>query len=143
VLARVLDYRAWRTFGVRLRERDGTERRLTRKLFNQHSGGERATILHLPLFAAAAAHFAAARTDAPRLIALDEAFAGIDQATTRQLLALTVEFDLDVFLTGHDFWGTVPEVPALAIVQLSHDRDSHTVSSLAMRWDGAVLHDEA
>ena len=142
VLGRVLDYRTWRSFGVVLRERDGSSRRLTRKLFNQHSGGERATILHLPLFAAAAAHFAAARPGCPRLIALDEAFAGIDLSTTRQLLALSVEFDLDLFLTGHDFWGTVAEVPALAIVQLSHDRDSHTVASLAMRWDGTTLHDE-
>ncbi len=142
VLARVLDYRTWRSFGVRLRERDGSERQLSKRLFNQHSGGERATILHLPLFAAAAAHFEAAGTQCPRLIALDEAFAGIDAATTRQLLALTVDFDLDLFLTGHDFWGTYPEVPALAVAQLSHDRESHTVSSLAMRWDGAVLHHE-
>ncbi len=139
ILGKVLDYRSWRSFVVKLRERDGTERVLSKRLFNQHSGGERATILHLPLFAAAAAHFGVAGDSAPRLIALDEAFAGIDTTTIRQLLALTVEFDLDIFLTGHDFWGTFPEVPALSVVQLSHDRDSHTVSSLNMTWDGATL----
>ncbi len=139
VLAKVLDYRSWRAFGIRLREADGSERPLTKKLFNTHSGGEKATVLHLPLFAAAAAHFDAAAPHAPRLIALDEAFAGIDGATTRELLGLTVQFDLDVFLTGHDFWGAVPEVPQLSIVSLSHHRDSHTVASLNSRWDGHML----
>jgi len=142
VLARVLDYRTWRSFGVKLRERNGEERQLSRRLFNTHSGGERATILHLPLFAAAAAHFEAAAPHCPRIVALDEAFAGIDTSTTRQLLALTVDFDLDLFLTGHDLWGTFPEVPELAIMQLSHDRDTHTVASLSMRWDGTTLHQD-
>ena len=36
--------------------------------------------LHLPLFAAAAAHYDRADATAPRLVALDEAFAGIDEA---------------------------------------------------------------
>jgi uncharacterized protein (TIGR02680 family) len=139
VLGKVLDYRSWRAFGIRLKEADGSERPLTKKLFNTHSGGEKATVLHLPLFAAAAAHFDAASPHAPRLVALDEAFAGIDGATTRELLGLTVQFDLDVFLTGHDFWGAVPEVPQLSIVSLSHHRDSHTVASLNSRWDGHML----
>lgn len=139
VLTKVLDYRSWRAFGIRLKEADGSERPLTKKLFNTHSGGEKATVLHLPLFAAAAAHFDAAGPHAPRLVALDEAFAGIDAATTRELLGLTVQFDLDVFLTGHDFWGAVPEVPQLSIVSLSHHRDSHTVASLNSRWDGHML----
>ena len=139
VLGRVLDYRRWRAFGIRLLEPDGTSATLTKKLFNTKSGGEKATILHLPLFAAAAAHFDAAAPHAPRLVALDEAFAGIDAATTRELLGLTVQFDLDVFLTGHDFWGAVPEVPKLSIITLSHRRDDHIVSSLNARWDGTVL----
>lgn len=143
VLSRVLDYRSWRTFGIRLQEYDGSSSVLTKKVFNTRSGGEKATILHLPLFAAAAAHFDSAAPHAPRMIALDEAFAGIDAPTTRALLGLTVEFDLDVFLTGHDFWGAVPEVPEMSIVTLSHHRDSHTVGALNSRWDGHVLNHES
>ena len=139
LLSKVLDYRAWRTFGIRVVEPDGTTSALTKRVFNTKSGGEKATILHLPLFAAAAAHFDAAAPWAPRLVALDEAFAGIDAGTTRERLALTVQFDLDVFLTGHDFWGTVAEVPQLSVVTLSHQRDSHTVAALNGRWDGTVL----
>ncbi len=139
VLAKVLDYRTWRRFGIKLMEKDGTISTLTKGVFNKKSGGEKATILHLPLFAAAAAHFDAAAPWAPRLVALDEAFAGIDAGTTRELLALTVQFDLDVFLTGHDFWGAVAEVPQLSIVTLSHHRDSHTVAALNGRWDGTEL----
>ncbi|MDZ7732571.1 MAG: SbcC/MukB-like Walker B domain-containing protein [Acidimicrobiia bacterium] len=139
LLARVLDHRRWRTFGLRLVHPDGRREALTRRVFNRLSGGERATALHLPLFAAAASHYRSARPEAPRLIALDEAFAGIDGDTTERLMALTVEFDLDLFLTGHDLWATFETVPAVAIYDLVHLRDDHAVHALAYRWDGAEL----
>ena len=40
-----------------------------------------------------------AEPDAPRMIALDEAFAGIDEEMRGKLMGLTVAFDLDVILT--------------------------------------------
>ena len=48
----------------------------------------------------------------PRLLALDEAFEGIDETGRDELLALTVAFDLDLFLTGYRLWVTSPRVPA-------------------------------
>lgn len=44
--------------------------------------------MYVPLFAALSAQYAAANEDAPRLIALDEAFAGDSPAWERQLKQL-------------------------------------------------------
>lgn len=139
VLMKVLDYRRWRTFTPRLIHAGGNEQVLTRKVFSTLSGGEKATALHLPLFAAAAAHYASARPEAPHLIALDEAFAGIDDDTQAKLMGLTVEFDLDLFLTGHDLWGTHASVPALAIYDLIHLHDEQVVHGMRYRWNGSDL----
>lgn len=139
LLADVLDHRRWRRFTLRLVHPDGRDEALGLRAFNRLSGGEKATALHLPLFAAASAHYSTARADTPRLVALDEAFAGIDDDTRARLLGLTVEFDLDLFLTGHDLWATHPTVPAVAIYDLMHLREDHTVHALAFRWDGSDL----
>jgi hypothetical protein len=42
------------------------------------SGGEKSAAIHMPLFAAANAMYSSAKPTCPRLVALDEAFAGID-----------------------------------------------------------------
>ena len=60
------------------------------------------------------AAFAGARPDCPRLLGLDEAFAGIDEVGRSELLSLTVTFDLDLFMTGYDLWAVDPAVPAVA-----------------------------
>jgi ABC-type Mn2+/Zn2+ transport system ATPase subunit len=80
------------------------------------SGGEKAIALHLPLFAAAAAHYRAA-PDAPRLILLDEVFVGVDDANRGQLLDLLVKFDLDMVLTSDHEWCTYRELDGIAIHQ--------------------------
>jgi len=40
------------------------------------------------------------------MIALDEAFVGIDERYKPDLFGLAVKFDLDLFMTGHDLWVT-------------------------------------
>lgn len=139
LLARVLDYRTWRRFELTLVDADGSEAPLTRARHARLSGGEKAASLHLPLFAAAHAAFAAARSDCPRLLALDEAFAGIDDLGRAELLSLTVAFDLDLFMTGFDLWATEPSVPAVAHHDLLHLPDEHAVSSLLVLWNGCEL----
>ncbi len=141
VLEQVLDYRAWHGFTPFLRTATGAAQRLTRTVFRTLSGGEQAVALHLPLFAAAAAHYGSARSDAPRLIALDEAFAGIDERMRGELMGLLVRFDLDVIMTGHELWGAYEEVPAVAVYDLLRRPPVEGVSALAMRWDGARLLD--
>ena len=117
VLSAVLDYRSWRTFELSLD--DGTTKeRLTRQRYGKLSGGEKSVALHLPLLAAAHATFAGASPTCPRLLALDEAFEGIDETGRDELLALTVAFDLDLFLTGYRLWVTSKRVPAVAHYEL-------------------------
>jgi uncharacterized protein (TIGR02680 family) len=137
-LEQVVDYRQWHRFQPFLIGPDGRAR-LTREKFRGLSGGEQAVALHLPLFAAAAAHYNRAAPTAPRLVALDEAFAGIDEAMRGELLGLTVAFDLDVFLTGHELWGAYAEVPQIAVHDLLRRPPAEGVSVFSLRWDGAEL----
>lgn len=139
VLRQVLDYRWWCTFVPHVRSAGGGVQRLTRTLFRTLSGGEQAVALHLPLFAAAAAHYDAAGPAAPRLIALDEAFAGIDEGMRAELMGLLVRFDLDIMLTGHELWGAYEQVPALMVYDLLRRPPLEGVSAFAVRWDGASM----
>ncbi len=139
VLAEQLDYRRWREFRLSLVRAGERDQRLTAQVHAGLSGGEKAAALHLPLFAAAHALFAGARPGCPRLIALDEAFAGIDDLGRPELLSLTVRFDLDLFMTGYDLWVTWPCVPAVAHYDLQHLRDERVVAMLRIDWNGQEL----
>ena len=130
-----LDYREWHEFRV-IQLKDGRRETLTRRLHQQGSGGEKAVALHLPLFAAAAAQFAAARDSCPRMILLDEAFAGIDERMRAQLLGLLERFDLDFVLTSHELWGCYPECSALGIYHLHREPGIPGVATAHFRWDG-------
>ncbi|MFF3125905.1 TIGR02680 family protein [Streptomyces sp. NPDC057908] len=148
VIAEVLDYRAWRKFELRLfrpgmsdREKKNGEL-LTKAKHSLMSGGEKSASIHLPLFAAAHAQYSSAYPTCPRLIALDEAFAGIDEKYRPDLLALTAKFDLDLFMTGYDLWITYPEVPQISHYDMKHDEASHTVSAMLLVWDGEQILDD-
>ncbi|PWV47369.1 TIGR02680 family protein [Nocardiopsis sp. L17-MgMaSL7] len=136
VLAAVLDYRDWYRFELRLAEPGKDEVTLTKNKHEQMSGGEKSAAIHLPLFAAANALYSSAAPTCPRVVALDEAFAGIDDRYKPELMGLTVTFDLDMFMTGHDLWVHYDTVPMAAHYDMHHDKASHTVSALLMLWDG-------
>ncbi|ROO83033.1 uncharacterized protein (TIGR02680 family) [Actinocorallia herbida] len=140
-LSAVLDYRSWRSFELRLKVPGQDEVRLTRKQHSLMSGGEKSAAIHLPLFAAANALYESAKPDCPRMIALDEAFAGIDDRYKPDLLGLTVQYGLDTFMTGHDLWIRYKTVPAAAHYDMHSDKLAHTVSAMLILWDGAELVD--
>ncbi|MFG1879202.1 SbcC/MukB-like Walker B domain-containing protein [Sphaerisporangium sp. NPDC049003] len=140
-LAAVLDYRSWYTFELLMARRGEPEVRLTRAKHSQMSGGEKSASIHLPLFAAANALYSSGRASCPRVIALDEAFAGIDDNYKPELLGLTVQFGLDLFMTGHDLWCTYSTVPMIAHYDLLHDSELRTVSTILALWDGAQVFD--
>lgn len=142
ILAEALDYRRWRVFSLSLISGDGTEERLTTARHGALSGGEQSVSLHLPLFAAAHAMLSSADPHAPRLLGLDEAFAGVDDNGRSELLGLSVQFDLDLFMTGYDLWVTYPDVPGCAHYDLAHSTPEHTVSATLMVWDGGMLMSE-
>ncbi len=142
LLAEVLDYRRWRQFAfqlVRPGESGKTEERLTRARHSRLSGGEQSVSLHLPLFAAAHAMLNSADPHAPRLLALDEAFAGVDDTGRGELMSLAAQFDLDLFMTGYDLWAAHACVSAAAHYDLAHTAVDHTVSALLLVWDGDRL----
>jgi uncharacterized protein (TIGR02680 family) len=135
-LLEAFDYRRWFAFGMH--ERTPTGRvRLSRQRHAVGSGGEQSVLIHLPLFAAAAALYG--DSHAPRLIMLDEALSGIDDETRERVLKATVDFDLDLMMTSHELWGTYASVPQLAIYQLHRDNGAVGVHAIPFVWDGAIL----
>ncbi len=140
-LAAVLDYRSWHAFELLLVSPGEGESRLTRARHSVMSGGEKSAAIHLPLFAAANALYGSAKDQCPRLIALDEAFVGIDERYKPDLFGLAVKFDLDLFMTGHDLWVTTATVPMIAHYDLYHDKVTRTTSAMLLLWDGRQLID--
>ncbi|PXX59222.1 uncharacterized protein (TIGR02680 family) [Nocardia tenerifensis] len=139
ILAATLDYRTWRVFSFTLISADGSEDKLTVARHSALSGGEQSVSLHLPLFAAAHVMLDSADPQAPRLLALDEAFAGVDDNGRSELLGLSVQFDLDLFMTGYDLWITYPHVPGCAHYDLAHAAAENTVSATLLVWDSGDL----
>ena len=131
-LTAALDYRTWHEFVIQ-RFQDGQWRPAT----GPASGGERALVASVPLFAAASAHYkSAGNPHAPRLIALDEAFAGVDDDSRAKCLGLLATFDMDVVMTSEREWGCYPQVPGLAICQLARQDGVDAVLVTPWRWDG-------
>ncbi|HEY0451477.1 TIGR02680 family protein [Actinophytocola sp.] len=131
-LTRALDYRGWHEFTIQ-RYQDGQWRPAT----GPASGGERVLAASVPLFAAASSFYTSAgNPHAPRLIALDEAFAGVDDDSRAKCLGLLAAFDLDVVMTSEREWGCYPQVPGLAIAQLTRRDGIDAVLVTPWRWDG-------
>ena len=131
-LTAALDYRRWHEFVIQ-RYQDGQ----WRPAAGPASGGERALVASVPLFAAASAHYkSASNPNAPRLIALDEAFAGVDDDSRAKCLGLLATFDMDVAMTSEREWGCYPQVPGLAICQLARHDGIDAVLVTPWRWDG-------
>lgn len=131
-LTAALDYRAWHEFGVE-RHQQGRWVPAT----GPASGGERVLAVSVPLFAAASAHYASAGSPyAPRLVTLDEAFAGVDDDSRAKCLGLLHAFDLDVVMTSEREWACYPQVPGIAIAQLSRIDDVAAVLVTRWEWDG-------
>src|SRR5690606_28678825 len=117
---------------------DGQKQRLTKRVHSQLSGGEQSVALHLPLFAAANAVFGSAASHTPRMVGLDEAFAGVDEKGRGELMSLAAEFDLQMIMTGYDLWATFPDIAGAAHYSLSHDETTAAVSAMLMVWNGAA-----
>ncbi|GAB7188205.1 TIGR02680 family protein [Kitasatospora sp. Ki12] len=131
-LTTALDYRSWHEFGIE-RHQHGKWQSAT----GPASGGERVLSVSLPLFAAASSHYASAgNPHAPRLVTLDEAFAGVDDDSRAKSLGLLAAFDLDVVMTSEREWGCYPQVPGLAIAQLSRVDEIAAVLVTRWEWDG-------
>jgi uncharacterized protein (TIGR02680 family) len=130
-LARALDYRRWHHFTV-----ERNQDRQWKPLSGPASSGERALGLTVPLFAAASSHYGSAHEDAPRLVLLDEAFAGIDDEARASCMGLIREFDLDFVMTSEREWGCYAEIPGLSICQIVRRDGMDAIFVSRWSWDG-------
>jgi len=131
-LSRALDYRRWHRFRVE-RWQGGKWGRLS----GPASSGERALGLTVPLFAAVSSHYSHGDyRDAPRLVLLDEAFAGIDREARAHCMALIREFDLDFVMTSESEWGCYAELPGVSICHLLRREGIDAVHVSRWTWDG-------
>ncbi len=134
-LTSALDYRGWHRFTVERRQ-GGAWHSAT----GPSSTGERVLAASVPLFAAASSYYSSAGyPHAPRLVMLDEAFAGVDDRARAKCLGLLAAFDLDVVMTSEREWGCYAEVPGLAIAQLSRIDGVAAVLVSRWEWDGSAI----
>ena len=132
LLTLAFDYRRWHRFTVERKQAGGWH-----PAGGPSSGGERVLAASVPLFAAASSYYSSASNPhAPRLVMLDEAFAGVDDRARAKCLGLLAAFDLDVVMTSEREWGCYAEVPGLAIAQLSRIDGVPAVLVTRWEWDG-------
>lgn len=138
VMREILDYRQWFEFQLECQKTGEKKKELTDRVFFTFSGGEKAMAMYVPLFSAVVAKYAGARTDAPRLISLDEAFAGVDETNIRDMFRLMVEFDFNFMINSQILWGDYDTVPGLAIYQLIRPENVKYVTVIRYSWNGEV-----
>ena len=134
----VLDYRQWFEFQLFYTKTGERKREMTNNAFDRLSGGEKAMGMYVPLFSAVYARYEAARPDAPRLISLDEAFAGVDENNIRDMFRLLEELELNFIMNSQILWGDYDTVPALSICELVRPNNANYVSVIRYRWNGQV-----
>ena len=134
----ILDYRKWFEFQLESQKTGERKKELTDRVFFTFSGGEKAMAMYVPLFSAVAAKYDSARKDAPRLISLDEAFAGVDEMNIKDMFRLMIEFGFDFMLNSQILWGDYNTVPSIAIYQLVRPENVKYVTVISYVWNGKV-----
>lgn len=136
VMKETLDYRKWFEFQLFYQKSGERQKELTNSAFGTFSGGEKAMSMYVPLFSAVVAKYQGGRMDAPRLISLDEAFAGVDNKNIRDMFRLMTEFGFDFIINSQVLWGDCDTLDALAIYQLIRPENAKFVTVMPYLWNG-------
>ena len=136
IMKEILDYRKWFEFQLECQKTGEKKKELTDRVFFTFSGGEKAMAMYVPLFSAVVAKYSGARADAPRLISLDEAFAGVDEMNIKDMFRLMVEFEFNFMINSQVLWGDYETVPSLAIFQLIRPENAKYVTVIHYIWNG-------
>ena len=136
VMKDTLDYRKWFEFQLFSQKNGERQKELTNSVFGTFSGGEKAMSMYVPLFSAVVAKYQGGRADAPRLISLDEAFAGVDNRNIRDMFRLMTEFEFDFIINSQVLWGDCDTLDALAIYQLIRPENAKFVTVMPYLWNG-------
>ncbi|MFC3803827.1 TIGR02680 family protein [Cohnella sp. GCM10012308] len=131
-----LDYRDWYEFIIYYEKTGEKRKEMKKSNYNTFSGGERAMAMYTPLLAAVDARLQNAHCEAPRIFALDEAFAGVDDNNIREAFKVIEMYDFDYTLNSQSLWGCYDEVPDLSIYVLNRMGNSNLVNSTSYSWNG-------
>jgi uncharacterized protein YPO0396 len=136
IMKEILDYRQWFEFQLECQKTGEKKRELTDRIFFTFSGGEKAMSMYVPLFSAVVAKYSSAGKEAPRLISLDEAFAGVDEMNIKDMFRLMVEFEFNFMINSQILWGDYETVPSVAIYQLVRPENAKYVTVIPYVWNG-------
>ncbi len=145
VMQDALDYRKWFEFQLFCEKPGERQKELTNSVFGTFSGGEKAMSMYVPLFSAVTAKYHGARPDAPQIVSLDEAFAGVDSRNIRDMFRLMREFGFDFIINSQVLWGDADTLDALSIYELLRPNNAKFVTVLSFLWNGknrSLLPDE-
>ncbi|MFA6848777.1 MAG: TIGR02680 family protein [Selenomonadaceae bacterium] len=132
-----LDYRKWFDLKLLFRRIGNPKKELTNNSFNTFSGGEKAMAMYVPLFAAVSSQYKKAeKEDCPRIIALDEAFAGVDEKNINSMFGLVDTLDFDYIMNSQALWGCYESVHAIKIAELLRSANGKTVTVIYYHWNG-------
>ena len=134
----VLDYRQWFAFRLQYQRAGEPKRELTNNAFYKLSGGEKAMAMYIPLFSAAYSRYLEARKDAPFIISLDEAFAGVDENNIRDMFELVEKLGFNYIMNSQSLWGDYDTVSELAICELVRPKNAPYVGVVRYHWNGQV-----
>lgn len=137
IMKEILDYRKWFQFQLFYTKKGEKRRELTNNAFFTFSGGEKAMAMYVPLFSAVYAKYSGARKDCPKLVSLDEAFAGVDERNITDMFRLLVkELDLGFIANSQVLFGDYETVPALSIYELIRPENATFVTTIRYKWNG-------
>lgn len=137
VIKEILDYRKWYEFKLYSQKEGEKPKELTNNAFFQLSGGEKAMGMYIPLFTAVYSRFDIAdKKDCPRIVCLDEAFAGVDEGNIRDMFRILKEMNLDYILNSQVLWGDYDTVDSLAISEIIRPDNADFVTVINYQWNG-------
>lgn len=137
IMKDTLDYRRWFEFQLFFQKSGEVKKELTNSMFGTFSGGEKAMSMYVPLFSAVVAKYQGARPDAPRIVSLDEAFAGVDNRNIRDMFRLMSEFQFNFIINSQVLWGDCDTLDGLAIYQLYRLNNQKFVTVMSFVWNGS------
>ncbi len=132
----VLDYRSWYEFRLFYQRGADGKKELSDRAFNKFSGGEKAMAMYVPLFASVSAQYQKGGASCPQILALDEAFAGVDDQNISAMFELMGILDFDYIINSQALWGCYACVADLDIAEMHHPPGASVVTILRYHWNG-------
>ena len=74
--------------------------------------------------------------DHPRMVALDEAFAGVDDKNISSMFELVHKMDFDYIMNSQSLWGCYETVKGIKIAELHRPMNSQVVTVIRYVWNG-------